>query len=515
MGADPLDQPFGTLPETVGRHANLAGATTALIAGDRRLTYAELDVLADRVAVSLWRDGLRPGDAVAICATNSLEFVMAYVGALRIGVLVALLPTMVSPESLRAMAVDSRAALLFVDETSAFALSGAGPAADLPRVMLDGSPGGPGLRAWLAPEGSRPPAIIKTPEAPCNIVYSSGTTSAPKGVLQSYAMRWAHMRYGAMLGDGAVMMISTPLYATGGSVSLLMALGSGGAAVLMAKFDAERFLSLAERRRATHATLVPIQYQRILATPDFDRHDLSSFRMTLSMGAASSAQLKAEILRRWPGGLAEIYGMTEGGGGCVLIAHEHPDKLHTVGRPGQDNDIRVIDDDGNELPIGEAGEVVGRSPIMMSGYHNRPDQTAEAEWLDKDGNRFIRSGDIGRFDEDGFLTIVDRKKDMIISGGFNVYSRDLEEALLADGQVQEAAVVGEPSERWGETPVAFVVAKPGCRLDPKALLKAANASLGKPQRLSRVLLVDELPRNAVGKIMKRELRARLIETSAG
>lgn len=512
MSVDPLDQPFGTLPEVVGRHARVAGAATALIADDRRLTYAELDVLADRVAVSLWRDGLRPGDAVAICAANSIEFVAAYVGALRIGVMVALLPTMVSPESLRTMAVDSSAALLFADESPGTALSGEGPAAGIPRIMLDGSPAGQSLRGWLAPDGSRPPVVSRAPEAPCNIIYSSGTTSAPKGVLQSYAMRWAHMRYGAMLGGGGVMMISTPLYATGGSVSLLMALGAGATAVLMGRFDAAKFLTLAERYRATHATLVPVQYQRILARPDFDGHDLSSFRLTLSVGAASSAPLKAEILRRWPGGLAEIYGMTEGGGGCMLIAHEHPDKLHTVGRPGQNNDLRVIDDDGNEVPAGEAGEVVGRSPIMMSGYHNRPDQTAEAEWLDKHGNRFIRSGDIGRFDEDGFLTIVDRKKDMINSGGFNIYSRDLEEALLADGQVQEAAVVGAPSERWGETPVAFVVAKPGCQLDPEALRKAANAMLGKPQRLSRVLVVDELPRNAVGKLLKRELRARLTET---
>ncbi len=507
MSAELLDQPFATLPALVASYAALQGSSTALIAADRRVTYAELDILADRIAASLWRDGVRPGAAIAICAANSIEYVACYIGALRAGAIAALLPTMVTPESLRSMVADSRAVLLFVDSAGAAAF--AGEVAQPRMITLDGSDAGVRLRNWLAPEGTRGPSIALTPEAPCNIIYSSGTTSAPKGVVQSNAMRWAHIRYAALLGDEAVMMISTPLYSTGGSVSLLMALGAGGAAVIMDRFDAAGFLRLAEQYRATHATLVPVQYRRILAQPEFDSRDLSSFRMTLSMAAASSAQLKAEILRRWPGGLAEIYGMTEGGGGCLLIAHERRDKLHTVGRPGVNNDIRVIDDDGQELPVGQIGEVVGRSPIMMSGYHNRPDQTAEVEWRDEDGNRFIRSGDIGWFDEEGFLTIVDRKKDMIISGGVNVYPRDLESVLLSHGQVEDAAVVAAPSERWGETPVGFVVLKPGPELQPRDLLSWTNGRLGKTQRLSDLRLVDELPRNALGKVLKRELRDRL------
>jgi acyl-CoA synthetase (AMP-forming)/AMP-acid ligase II len=198
--------------------------------------------------------------------------------------------------------------------------------------------------------------------------------------------------------------------------------------------------------------------------------------------------------------------MTEGGGSCVLLAHEHPDKLHTVGQPVPGHDIRLIDEEGREVPRGEMGEVVGRSPAMMVGYHNQPEKTREAEWTSPEGLRFIRTGDVGRFDEDGFLTLMDRKKDLIISGGFNIYPSDIEAELASESEVVEAAVVGVPSERWGETPVAFVVARPGAEPEAAALKERVNARLGKTQRLSDLILVEALPRSAIGKVLKRELR---------
>jgi acyl-CoA synthetase (AMP-forming)/AMP-acid ligase II len=198
--------------------------------------------------------------------------------------------------------------------------------------------------------------------------------------------------------------------------------------------------------------------------------------------------------------------MTEGGGTLVLHAHEHPHKLHTVGQPAPGHDIRLIDDAGNEVPQGELGEVVGHSPAMMAGYHKQPAKTTEAEWYDPSGKRFIRTGDVGRFDADGFLTLMDRKKDMIISGGFNVYPSDLESVLRQHADVADAAVVGVPSTRWGETPVAFVVPKDGIALDAAALLAWANERLGKTQRLAAIEIIDTLPRSAIGKVLKRELR---------
>ena len=348
------------------------------------------------------------------------------------------------------------------------------------------------------------------PEWPFNIIYSSGTTGEPKGIVQSHGMRWTHVRRGAAYGYGpdTVTLLSTPLYSNTTLVVFFPTIACGGTVVLMPKFDARGYLELARRHRATHTMLVPVQYQRLMADPEFDRFDLSSFRVKFSTSAPFGAALKADVLARWPGGLVEFYGMTEGGGTCILEAHRHPDKLHTVGLPAQGHDIRLIDEHGVEVAPGEAGEVVGHSGGMMTGYHRQPDKTREAEWFDRAGKRFIRTGDIGRFDADGFLILFDRKKDMVISGGFNVYPSDLEAVLRGHPAVADAAVVGVPSERWGETPVAFAVLRDDTPAVPAAeLLQWANAQLGKTQRLGDLQLCPELPRSAIGKVLKRELRA--------
>jgi long-chain acyl-CoA synthetase len=242
-----------------------------------------------------------------------------------------------------------------------------------------------------------------------------------------------------------------------------------------------------------------------MALPDFDRHDLTSFHMKFCTSAPFAAKLKADVLKRWPGGLTEYYGMTEGGGTCMLEAHNFPDKLHTVGKPAEGHDIRLIDEEGQEVPTGEIGEIVGRSGSMMLGYHNQPGKTREAEWYDAEGNRYIRTGDVGRFDADGFLTLMDRRKDMVISGGFNIYPSDLEAVLRQHPGVADVAVVGVPSQEWGESPVAFVVASAGAP-EPGALRAWANERLGKTQRLVDVRYIDELPRSDIGKVLKRQLR---------
>jgi long-chain acyl-CoA synthetase len=323
-------------------------------------------------------------------------------------------------------------------------------------------------------------------------------------------MRWSHVQRGVgyEYGPGTVTLLSTPLYSNTTLVLFFPTLAFGGTLVLMAKFNAAEYLRLAQAHRVTHTMLVPVQYQRILALPGFQDADLSSFKFKFCTSAPFSAAMKAEVLKRWPGGLIEFYGMTEGGGSCILEAHLHPDKLHTVGRPAATSDIRLIDDAGHEVASGEAGEVVGHSPGMMTGYHRKDDKTREAEWFDASGKRFIRTGDIGRFDADGFLILFDRKKDMIISGGFNIYPSDLEALLREHPAVLEAAVVGVPSEAWGETPVAFVVPREGEPIEAGALKDWANERVGKTQRLSELVLVKDLPRSAIGKILKRELRDR-------
>ena len=478
-----LRQPFATLPDLVRLHARQRPRHRALVQDERVLDYEALDRLVDRIAASLQRDGVRPREAVAICAAMSIEYAAMFVGILRAGACVAPLSPSATAGQLEAMVKDSGARILFRD-------------ADLQ-----------GLERWLVAEGTKPAPVEIEPDWPFNIIYSSGTTGTPKGIVQPHAMRWMHIRRSAITGydPDAITLLSTPLYSNTTLVSFIPTLAFGATAILIAKFDAAGYLALAEKHRVTHTMLVPVQYQRLMALPDFDRYDLSSFRVKTCTSAPFPAALKADVLKRWPGRLYDVYGLTEGGGTCVLDCTAHPDKLHTSGKPVAGHDIRLIDEQGREVAPGEAGEVVGHSPGMMTGYHNQPEKTREAEWFDATGKRFIRTGDIGRFDAEGFLTLVDRKKDMIISGGFNIYPSDLEAVVRRHPAVAEVAVVGVPSEKWGETPVAYVVKKEA--VSEEALLAWANERLGKTQRLAAVRFLDALPRSPIGKVLKRELRA--------
>jgi long-chain acyl-CoA synthetase len=506
-----IEQDFGLITDLIHQHAVDAPQRLALMEGQHTLSYAALDALMDRIAASLQRDGLHAGDAIAICASMSVDYAALFLGALRAGVVVAPLAPGSTPDSLARMVSDCRARLLFMDAPGALTLAAAQDApSGIPLVALDACATGRPFQAWLAPPRTQPAAVQIGPDAAFNIIYSSGTTGEPKGIVQPHGMRWAHVRRGRTYGYGpqAVTLLSTPLYSNTTLVVFFPTLAFGGTVALMPKFDAGAYLQLAQSLRVTHTMLVPVQYQRLMARADFDAHDLSSFHMKFSTSAPFSKAVKADVLKRWPGGLVEFYGMTEGGGTCILEAHLHPDKLHTVGRPAEGHDIRLIDDDGRELPAGQTGEVVGHSPGMMTGYYGRPEKTRDAEWFAQDGKRFIRTGDVGRFDEQGFLTLMDRKKDMIISGGFNIYPSDLEAVLREHPAVADVAVVGMPSEQWGETPVAFVVPRDGAQAPAQLLQDWANQRVGKTQRVSALHLVDELPRSPIGKILKRELRER-------
>jgi long-chain acyl-CoA synthetase len=502
----PALPPFRAVADLIHEHALARPEHCALRAGEASLTYAELDTLASRVAASLQRDGMRQGDVIALCAHASVEYVALMVGALRAGVVVAPIAPSVTPAQFNAMLGDAAPRWLFADDVAAPLLEGSAYAACC--IGLDSRTGTQTLAQWLAPEGAQPTPLITQPEWPFNIIYSSGTTGTPKGIVQPHGMRWAHIQRGANYGygPGKTTLLATPLYSNTTLVVLWPTLAYGGTAVLLNKFNTVHYLQLAQQHRVTHTMLVPVQYMRLMAEPRFGEFDLSSFQYKWCTSAPFNAALKADVLKRWPGGLVELYGMTEGGGTFLLNAHEFPHKLHTVGQSVPGHDIRFIDEEGVELPAGQTGEIVGHSPGMMSGYYKQPEKTREAEWFDATGKRFIRTGDVGRLDEDGFLVLMDRRKDMIISGGFNLYPSDLETELRQHPAVLEAAVVGVPSPEWGETPVAFVVLREGKPATAAELKAWCNVRVGKTQRLADVQLLAELPRSAIGKVLKRELR---------
>jgi acyl-CoA synthetase (AMP-forming)/AMP-acid ligase II len=503
-----LEQPFATIPALIHAFAQEQPGHTALVHNARRMTYAELDVFMDRVAATLQRHGLKAGDAIAVCGSSSIEYAALYVGALRAGIAVAPLAPSSTPASLVTMIGDCGAKLLFIDATVANLFAETRTQIGARFIALDDTACGNSFGQWLLPAGTKPQPVELSRDLPFNIIYSSGTTGAPKGIVQSHFMRWMHVARAAinLYDTHTVTLLATPLYSNTTLVAFFPTLARGGTVVLMAKFDAQAYLGLAQQHRVTHTMLVPVQYQRVMSLPNFDAFDLSAFKMKQCTSAPFGAALKADILARWPGGLVEVYGMTEGGGTCSLRAHETPDKLHTVGKPAPGHDIRLIDDDGREVAAGEIGEVVGHSPAMMNGYHNQPKKSAEAEWFDSAGKRFIRTGDVGRFDTEGFLQLMDRKKDMIISGGFNIYPSDLEAVLREHPAIADVAVVGVASEKWGETPVAFVVAAPGVRPNANEITDWFNGKVGKTQRLAALEFKDQLPRSAIGKVLKRELR---------
>lgn len=489
---------FCTLDALVRVWSRIRPGGTALICDEVSIAWGELDRLVDRGAAALQASGLKVQGRVAFCAASSADYVIAFLAVLRAGGVVVPLAPGSQAEALAMAIGDSGAAILFYD-------SSAGPMVKRARIEALGIDLDGPRDNWMAPEGAVPQAVEIEPWSEFNIIYSSGTTGAPKGIVQSHAMRWAHMIPGETPGYGpdSVTLLSTGLYSNTTLVMLLPALAGGGCVVLMCKFNVAEFLRLSQTHKVTHAMLVPVQCERILADPAFDRADLSAYRMKFCTSAPLAAETKRQMLDRWPGGFIEYFGMTEGGATFMLAAHEHPGKLHTVGLPLSGHEVRIVDDNGRELPPGQAGEIYGYSRTVMNGYHNQPQKTAEAFWQAPDGRRFIRTGDIGYLDADGFLIIVDRKKDVIISGGFNIYPSDIEHIALQYPAVTDVSVVGVPSKQWGETPVAFVVAATRDRED---FLQFVNARVGKTQRLSDVVFVEELPRSHIGKILKARLR---------
>jgi acyl-CoA synthetase (AMP-forming)/AMP-acid ligase II len=244
----------------------------------------------------------------------------------------------------------------------------------------------------------------------------------------------------------------------------------------------------------------------VLADPDVARADTSALQSILCGGSPLRADTKREVIARFGNRLTELYGFSEGF--ATMLKPWHPaDKFETVGTPVLGFEIRILDDAGGELPRGEVGEIAGYGAGMMQGYHGRPEETAKLVWRDERGRTFIRSGDVGRLDADGFLSILDRKKDMIISGGFNVFPTDLEAVVAGHPDVADVAVIGIPHERWGETPLALVIPRTGAPADPAVVLAWANERLGRHQRLGGLEFRDALPRNALGKVLKKDLRA--------
>ena len=308
---DMLAGDFATLPDLIRAHA--AERPDAIAAADaaRRLSWSELDALVDRIAARLQQDGFAKGDRTAVAGLNSVEQMAAILGTLRAGGVAGLITNSATGEQMAAMIADTGARHLFLDAAASASLEGHVVTAS-DRIAMDGSDVGTPLDAWLSLAGTKPAPVDILPEDGFNIIYSSGTTGTPKGIVHSHAMRWQHIIRGApAYGPHAVTVLSTPLYSNTTMASFMPTIGSGGQTVLMKKFDARGFLELASRERATNCMLVPVQYRRIMALEDFGSFDLDSFIMKYCTSAPFAASLKADVLARWPAG-SELFSLKLG-----------------------------------------------------------------------------------------------------------------------------------------------------------------------------------------------------------
>ncbi|WP_181160102.1 class I adenylate-forming enzyme family protein [Sandaracinobacter neustonicus] len=487
---------FNALPEILAAHGRHRPERPALQQGGICWTWGEFAARIDSVAALLAERGVQPGDRVALLSGNRMDAYAVAFGALRAGAVIAPLSPMLSPPQLAAVLADCAAALLFVDPLLLPLAEAAGAAGIIP-LPLD---------LPTAPAGFTPPLSGGTD--PATLIYSSGTTGEPKGILHDHRARMdqaAGLAAEFRIDDRARTLLATPLHTNGTWMMALPTLASGGCCLLMERFTPDAAAALLADEAATHMFAVPTMLQAMLQPLGAATAGFPAMEMVVSAGSALSLALKARLSPLLGGKLAELYGLTEGVA-TILKPHDMATHADSVGRPGCGVEIEIVGEDGQLLPPGETGEIVGRSAGLMRGYYGRPEATQAILWHDARGRAFLRTGDMGHFDSTGFLHIVDRKKDMIISGGLNIFSADLEEVVRGHASVAEVAVIGLADAKWGETPVAVVVPA-RAEASAEAIAAFANATLAKHQRLSRVILrAEPLPRNLLGKVLKRQLR---------
>ncbi|HMX23899.1 MAG TPA: AMP-binding protein, partial [Accumulibacter sp.] len=375
------------------------------------------------------------------------------------------------------------------------------------RILLVDGPAGEyrDYRRVLADCPAELPAPVATRSDDLfNIMYTSGTTGLPKGIMHSHFVRSMYCTLFAStwrISPESVVLHTGAIVFNGAFVTLMPCFYLGARYVLQRQFDAEEAIEIIARERVTHTMMVPAQIIAVLNAPNFSPEKLASLEMILSLGAPLYQEHKDQLNRLLPNRFYELYGLTEGFW-TILDKTQSSRKAGSVGSPPYFFEMRIVGEDGNDLPPGQVGEIVGRGPSLMSGYYGRPDLTAQAL---RDG--WLFTGDLGYTDEEGYLYLVDRKKDMIDSGGGKIYPRDIEEVAARHPAIREVAVFGVDHEKWGETPVAAVLLQRDAVATAEELREWINARVGaRFQRLHEVMIVEDFPRNAAGKTLKRTMR---------
>ena len=498
------------LPEIFSLHGKWRAQQDAVICGEQRLSWQQFCSENHRLANGLIAQGVLPGSRVGIVMSNGVPMLHTIMAVMAAGLVSVPINLSVNDEGLVGMMVDAEISVLVITSDQQQHIEN----------LLDKMPSSlmlllsdtldndrwKSLATISADMSEELPSVTYSEKSPLNIIYSSGTTGMPKGIVHHHRGRrdWAYdLSLALRYDDSAKTLLNIGLYSNISWVGMLCTLLVGGTIVLHSRFDSDEFLQTVSREKITHTVMVPIQYQRVIESYRQKPTDISSMKSMMSCGSPLHQDLKRQIYETFNGAIIELYGLTEG-----IITTLNPENMEqrweSVGKPLVGTDIAIIGEQDEILPSGKSGEVISRGRITMPGYYRRNKENTQAEFVDTEGLQWIRTGDIGYLDHDGYLYIVDRKKDMILSGGQNIYPQDIESVLIQHPDINDVAVVAATSKRWGETPIAIAVGENTCSAND--FIQWANTRLGKQQRLADVIFVDALPRNPNGKILKRELR---------
>ena len=505
-----IDKTHFDILNVIETHGTYQPEKLAICCDGVKRQWRDLRENINKVANFFKKIGVEKGDNIALLIGNRPEIIELIFGIVKMGACVVPLSGLLTREQVTVLVNNSNAKLFIADYDFVNLVT-----SDLSQFKNIGEEKllflGGDANCWekIALEEKEYSFEYNcAPEDNFNIIYSSGTTGVPKGIVQTHRARshWATSNAIEMsFNSESKSLTTTALYSNGTWLMMLPTLFVGGTLHVMDGFDANAFVELVKNEKITHTFLVPPQFSAILSLENLQKNCFSSLKTVLSAGSPLRLDIKENILLRISENLFELYGFSEGFA-TMLKPYDQRKKFGSVGTPVLGFEIKIIDEEGKECPSNVAGEIAGYGAGMMKEYYNEEELTNNLIWTDQRGKSFIKSGDIGSLDEDGYLTILDRKKDMIISGGLNVFPVDIEEVVSKHPDISDVTVIGVPHEKWGETCLALIIPRHGVEIDCDEVKKWCNEKLAKHQRLHKVEIREEFPRNALGKVLKRILR---------
>ncbi|HEY1709519.1 MAG TPA: fatty acid--CoA ligase [Rhizomicrobium sp.] len=512
-----------TLADVPRHHARIRPQSIAMVDGERVSTYERFQARTARVANGLQALGVTPGSRIAALDQNSDRYFEILFGAAKIGAVLVAVNWRLAPPEISYILNDARAEVLFIGEGFAGLIKPL--LGELPHlkhvIVTDGTAEDwQSYESWIAKQSDKDPPFRGNPKDTIVQMYTSGTTGNPKGVQLSHFALYAHDRNRALLKDqldpqlnwnewdsNDVSLVTMPAFHISGTGWGIVGLYNGAKSIILTQFEPGIVLATIDRERVSKLVLVPAAIQMLLRHPDCAKTDFSAIKYLLYGASPIPLDLLREAVDMFKCGFIQLYGMTETAGAVTYLPAEDHDpsgttRMRSAGRAITGSKIEIRDAEGHTLATGKEGEIWIQADSCMNGYWNMPDATAST----MPGDNWVRTGDAGYMDEDGYVYIQDRVKDMIVSGGENIYPAEVESAMYGHPAIAEVAVIAVPDAKWGEAVKAIVVLKPDAEPDAASILDFTRTRIAGFKMPKSIDFVDTLPRNATGKVLKRELR---------